>query len=99
MRLLETKAARADLDKIFLHSLKTYGEAAAGRYIGQLLDLYDLILSQPEMARQREEIDPPVRIHPYGAHLIVYRIGEGTVTIIRILPSAADWQNEFLPTD
>ena len=99
MRLLETQAARADLDQIFLHGLKTYGEAAAGRYIGQLLDLYELISGQPEMARERIEIVPPVRIHPHGAHLIVYRIGEGVVTIIRVLPSAADWQNEFMPVD
>ncbi|MCA0338113.1 MAG: type II toxin-antitoxin system RelE/ParE family toxin, partial [Proteobacteria bacterium] len=38
------------------------------------------------------EISPPVRIHPFKAHLVVYRIKEdGSVFVIRIRHSHEDW--------
>ena len=37
------------------------------------------------MARERHEITPPVRIHPSGAHLVIYRQAGQGVEIIRIL--------------
>ena len=39
------------------------------------------------MARERLEFTPPVRIHPSGAHLVLYRLEGQGVEIIRILHS------------
>ncbi|GLT11620.1 type II toxin-antitoxin system RelE/ParE family toxin [Sulfitobacter porphyrae] len=38
-----------------------------------------------EMARARNEFAPPVRIHPSGAHLVIYQLEGQGVEIIRIL--------------
>ena len=46
----------------------------------------------PEMARERPEFDPPVRIHPSADHLIIYRIGRDHLSVLRILGASQDWQ-------
>ena len=46
----------------------------------------------PEMARERPEFDPPVRIHPSAEHLIVYRLEDDHRAILRVLGGGQDWQ-------
>lgn len=57
----------------------------ADRYADGLFALFDLIVEFPEIARERTEFSPPVRIHPSGAHLVMYRKTEAGIEIIRIL--------------
>jgi len=44
-----------------------------------------LLSEQPEIARLRDEFSPPVRIHPYGSHVIVYETVKTGIAIIRVL--------------
>ena len=44
------------------------------------------------MARERPEFSPPVRIHVCREHLIVYRVEDERILIIRILGGMSDWQ-------
>lgn len=37
------------------------------------------------MARERAEFSPPVRIHPSGVHLVIYRLEGQGVEIIRVV--------------
>ena len=47
------------------------------------------------MARERHEISPPVRIHPFRAHLVVYRINEDeSIFMIRIRHGHDDWSGD-----
>ena len=48
------------------------------------------IARSKEMAREREEFTPPVRIHPSGSHLVIYRREGQGVEIIRILHTHQD---------
>ncbi|NKX17292.1 type II toxin-antitoxin system RelE/ParE family toxin [Ochrobactrum pseudogrignonense] len=49
------------------------------------------------MAREREEISPPVRIHPFKAHLIIYQIEQnGAILVIRIRNAFEDWISDPL---
>jgi toxin ParE1/3/4 len=50
-----------------------------------LFTLFDLLADFPEMARDRPEFSPPVRIHPIEAHLVIYRTTADGIEIIRIL--------------
>ncbi|WP_235819077.1 type II toxin-antitoxin system RelE/ParE family toxin [Brucella pseudogrignonensis] len=57
----------------------------------------DLIAKNPQMAREREEISPPVRIHPFKAHLIIYQIEQnGAILVIRIRNAFEDWISDPL---
>ncbi|MGR3762276.1 type II toxin-antitoxin system RelE/ParE family toxin (plasmid) [Roseobacteraceae bacterium NS-SX3] len=83
-------AARDDLAAIWRHGAETWGETQADAYTDGLFALFDLLADFPEMARERAEFTPPVRIHPTGAHLVIYRIAEGAPEIIRILHTRQD---------
>lgn len=79
------QAAQADLSYIWSHGSTNWGVEQADRYVDGLLSLFDLLAEFPEIARERTEFSPPVRIHPSGVHLIIYRLEGQEVEIIRIL--------------
>lgn len=64
-----------------------WGIDQADRYADGLFSLFDLLVKFPEMSRERLEFIPPVRIHPSGAHLVLYRLEGQGAEIIRILHS------------
>ena len=77
--------AETDLSDIWHYGADTWGIEQADRYADGLFALFNLLADFPEMARERIEFTPPVRIHPSGVHLVIYRVeGEG-IEIIRIL--------------
>lgn len=49
------------------------------------------------IARERDEIDPPVRIHPFKAHLVVCRIEDDeTIFVVRIRHAHEDWATDSI---
>ncbi len=78
-------AAQDDLVAIWRKGAEPWGPDQADRYSDGLFALFDLLADFPELARERPEFSPPVRIHPTGAHLVIFSaIGQG-LEIIRIL--------------
>ncbi|GAJ92297.1 type II toxin-antitoxin system RelE/ParE family toxin [Agrobacterium rhizogenes] len=87
--------AEEDIIAIAEQGVRLFGSAHAKRYHDELFSLLDLIAANPRMAREREEISPPVRIHPFKAHLVVYRIEEdGAIFVIRIRHGHEDWASD-----
>lgn len=86
-----TPAARNDLQEIWLYTARTWSAAQADRYTDILEDTLERLLFMPEMARERSEFDPPVRIHPSAEHLIIYRIEGKHLLILRVLGASQDW--------
>lgn len=78
-------AAEADLSEIWLHSADRWGVEQAERYADSLFAVFDLLADYPELARERREITPPVRVHPSGSHLVLYRLEGPGIEIVRIL--------------
>jgi len=78
-------AAEADLAEIWRHGAATWGVEQAERYANGLFALFDLLVEFPEMAKERAELTPAVRIQPSGSHLVIYRPEGQGVEIIRIL--------------
>jgi toxin ParE1/3/4 len=78
-------AAEDDLSNIWLEGAASWGVEQAERYADGLFALFDLLCQFPEIARERTEFSPAVRIHPSGAHLVIYRQTETGIEIIRIL--------------
>ncbi|MGV1822515.1 type II toxin-antitoxin system RelE/ParE family toxin [Agrobacterium tumefaciens] len=87
--------AEEDIISIAEEGIRIFGALVARQYHDELFALLELIATNPRMARERHEISPPVRIHPFKAHLVVYRIIEdGSVFIIRIRHSHEDWAGD-----
>jgi len=87
-----TPAAQNDLEDIWLYTARQWSVAQADRYTDILEDTLERLLFMPEMARERAEVDPPVRIHPSAEHLIIYRIRDDHLAILRVLGAGQDWQ-------
>jgi toxin ParE1/3/4 len=84
--------AEEDIVSIAEQGIRSFGPQVAKRYYDELFAIFELIASNPRMARERHEISPPVRIHPFKAHLVVYQINDdGSIFVIRIRHAHEDW--------
>jgi len=50
-----------------------------------------VLVRHPEIARERLEIRPPVRVYRSGSHLIIYRIEDGCLAVLHIVHARQDW--------
>jgi toxin ParE1/3/4 len=77
-----TRNAALDIDHIFEYGLLKFGRSRADRYIRELNSILTLISENPQIARVRHEITPPIRVHPFNAHVIVYTLKDTNVPLI-----------------
>lgn len=91
-----TRRAADNIREIHRHGAEIFGEAQAEAYHFHREHAFDFITDNPRMARERTEITPPVRVHPTGSHLIIYRVkGNGDVIIIAVPDAREDWQEDL----
>lgn len=90
-----TRQADRDIVDIYLRGCREWGQPQAERYHEGLSAVFDLIADNPRMARERFEVDPPVRLHPYQSHLIAYLLDDNGVLIVRVLHGRQDWENRL----
>lgn len=90
-----TQKAEEDLIDIWLEGVGTFGAVQADRYQDGFEAAFELLVRFPEMARLRQELTPPVRVHPIGSHLIVYQVRpNGDVLVVRVRHGREDWTVE-----
>lgn len=90
-----TRRAAADVIAIHCHGAARFGTAQADAYHDRLERAFALLAIHPYLARERTELVPPVRVHPVGAHVIVYRVeADGAVLIVRVRHGHEDWQSD-----
>lgn len=92
MELRFLKAARRDLGEIWDYTAANWGVDQADRYLDGLERSFATLAGMPEIAREWDEFTPPVRIHPTGPHLIVYRVEDQIIVVVRILASRRNWR-------
>ncbi|MEQ8897959.1 MAG: type II toxin-antitoxin system RelE/ParE family toxin [Roseovarius sp.] len=84
--------AEADLADIWDYTVGAWSEAQAVSYLTGLDATLGLLAEFPETARLREEFVPPVRIHPYRAHLIVFLADDSVLDVVRVMHARPNWQ-------
>ena len=84
-------AAQLDLFQIALDGLDMFGPVQTERYEAGLNKTLDFLSRNPRAAQEYDEYTPPVRICPYQAHVIIYRIEDDSVFVIRVCYSREDW--------
>ena len=85
-------AAQNDLGGIWDYTALMWSPDQADAYLRGLAEKLDFLCGHPEIARERREIDPPVRLHPYRSHLIIYRIEHDRLAVIRVVHRRQHWQ-------
>lgn len=79
------------MEEIWLHGAAEWSPEQADRYVDGITAVFELLCALPRIARERLEFNPPVRIHPSGAHMIIYRTIEDRVEVLRILGGRQNW--------
>lgn len=84
--------AEEDIIRIFLVGAEFFGESQAEQYHDQLELCFQFLARNPFAAPERHDINPAVRIHPIGSHIVIYRTEDsGDVFIIRVRHKHEDW--------
>lgn len=87
--------ADEDIADLYVAGAMRFGVAQAERYQNGLFAAFQMLADHPLMARERRELAPPVRLHPYQAHMIVYVEDGSGVLIVRVLHGRQDWENSL----
>lgn len=90
MQVKFTQTAHQDIIDSYLYGLTHFGAAQAEQYESDLRHVIGLIADTPELAHERSEYRPAVRIHHFAKHYIVYRIEDDYILIIRLLRDEVD---------
>jgi toxin ParE1/3/4 len=95
MRYRTTLQADEDLFAIYAGGLRDFGAEQAEKYLAGLLRAFTFVAEHPLSARERREFTPPVRMHFFGSHVIVYAVRPEDVLIIRVLHGRQDWRRHL----
>ena len=87
-----TPAARRDLDSIWDYTARIWSVSQAEAYLRGLFDVVDMVCQYPEMTREHIEFRPPVRLYRFRSHLVIYRVEDETILVVRIVHCRQNWQ-------
>jgi len=87
MRHRRSLLADSDLDDIWYYVASQSGSTdIADRLIASITDRFLLLASHPNLGRARDEdLRPGLRTFPVGEYVILYRIEDEDVVILRVL--------------
>jgi toxin ParE1/3/4 len=88
-----SKAAGWDVEHVFADGIQKFGRKQALKYSEDLETVFQRIADNPLLYRERFEVDPPVRMVAFHAHLILYRIEGADLLIGRVLHGHEDWHS------
>ena len=95
MRLRLAKRASRDLEATYLSSITLFGRDQANRYLDGVWAKLSFLTENPLIARERQEIDPPVRAHPHGAHILIYVVEGDELLLLRVAHGREDWPSSL----
>lgn len=87
---LSTDADR-DIEGMLADGILAFGFDAAWDYRGRLFRTLDLLAANPRMGAARTGSRKKARVHPFGAHVILYREARGGILVLRIRPQRENW--------
>ncbi len=87
--------AQTDTVEIYSGGVVRWGANRAEAYYNGIYDAFIDIAEYPLANRERSEISFGVRIHIYQSHLIIYRVLDDAVEILRAVHAHYDWQSEL----
>jgi toxin ParE1/3/4 len=89
---IRTSQAGSDLDGIWYYVATKSGSLdVADRLIDSITDRFSLLARYPNLGRARDEdLREGLRSFPAGEYIIIYRIQDGDVVILRVLHASRD---------
>ena len=82
--------ADQDIEDIFDYTLAKFGLDQAVQYVSDLERIFQQLIQNSELGKEREEIKHGLRSIPKGSHVIFYRITGDCIRIVRVLHGSRD---------
>lgn len=79
-----TPAAKSDLIDIWNYTVEIWGEKQAERYLLDIETKLELLAANPQLGKQRPEINPGYYSFPVGKHIIFYVKSDNNIDIIGV---------------
>jgi len=90
-----SKEAEKDLIEIYRYGFINYGEDKSDLYIEALKEKCQFLVDMPNLCSDRDEFNPPIKIHHHRKHLIIYVIEDSNILIVRVLHERMDIQQHM----
>jgi len=90
MRYILSQKSQEDIEAIYEFGLHKFGVSQALQYLVELRNHFELLATNPEIGKQRNEIKPGLYSLPFASHIIFYRILENHLRIVRVLHGSRD---------
>ena len=90
-----TEKAEQDLNTIYAYSLKQWGQKQANNYFSQIEKTFYLLLDNPCLGKQRNDLKQGYRSVTIKKHLIFYTLTNNEINILRVLHARMDIKNIF----
>lgn len=90
MKYKVSVAAAQDIKSIYRQSTLKFGPVQADRYYDGLIRTVQAIADRPLAVRERPELRRGIRIQPYQSHLVLFRVLDTGILIVRVLHSRQD---------
>jgi toxin ParE1/3/4 len=90
-RYVVQPAANDDIEKVWYFTMMNWSVSRADRSIDELHSIFEILSLMPQMGRELKDIDSSLRTHTHGFHVIVYRVEEERINIVRVLGGRQDW--------
>lgn len=87
--------ARADLRRIKRETVESWGEAQKERYLSKISARIRALAFQPNSGIARDDLDRGVRSAVVGKHLLLYRIIDERVHVLRVVHQNRDLKREI----
>ncbi|MCH8209292.1 MAG: type II toxin-antitoxin system RelE/ParE family toxin [Nitrospinae bacterium] len=91
--------AEDDLRNIQQYTFEKYGERQVYVYEEILNKALATLLHNPKLGHKRPDIPPEYKAYPVGQHVIVFRVEDQTVYVVRVLHGSMDFSLRFPDED
>jgi toxin ParE1/3/4 len=95
VRLELSSESQRDIDDIHRYGVTQFGFKQADAYSTGLLDLLNLLESNPFMAVELSGFKQRYRMLRYQSHLVFYRVGRGRLVVVRICHGRSNWREHL----
>jgi toxin ParE1/3/4 len=84
-RLVLSPKAERDIENILRYTGETWGERQLSVYRDEIARALEELRTKPRMGHLSVDLPDTHRLHPFGSHVVIYRLRIPVVEVIRIL--------------
>ncbi len=85
-----SEKTQEDIDSIYDNGHQKFGKDQALNYLIEPRSYFELLLKNPNIGKQRDEIREGIFSFPYASHIIFFRISKNHIRIVRVLHGSRD---------